>query len=114
MAELLGEPAHPTADGRIGVSPRAQVRESRRVGALVMPCLDDDLREPALERLTPAQALPLLFSSRAILRDEAWQLQRFELHAGLLERLPVFRVRLPRGSLPDGPAREALLARLAA
>ena len=113
VAALLAEPAHPTWDGRTAASPGVLVSGPRRIAALVLPCVDDGVREPAVDRLTPVQALPLLSSSRAIPRNPAWQLQRFALHADLLERLPAFRVRLPRGSLPDRPGRKALLERLA-
>ena len=113
VAAMLGEPARRTWDGRTSATPRVLVRGPRRIAALVLPCIEDGVREPAVERLTPVHALPLLSSSRATPRNPTWQLQRFELHASLLERLPVFRVRLPRGSLPDRPARDALLERLA-
>lgn len=112
VAALLAEPSRRTWDGRTSASPGVLASGPRRIAALALPCVEDGVREPAVERLTPVQALPLLSSARATPRDPAWQLERFDLHASLLERLPVFRVRLPRGSLPDRPARDALLERL--
>ncbi|HEV2813410.1 MAG TPA: hypothetical protein VGW10_09180 [Solirubrobacteraceae bacterium] len=113
VAALLDERARATWDGRTATSPGVLASGPLRIAALALPWIDDEAREPAVDRLSAAQALPLLSSSRPTPRSLAWQRERFDLHAGLLERLPVFRVRLPRGRLPERAARVALLERLA-
>jgi hypothetical protein len=112
VAELMGRPAEATWDGRTAVS--LDVRGGpRRLHALVLPTVVDDVRAPAVERLGAAQALIRLGASRADPRDAVGRTRRFHLHATLLERMPAFGVRLPRGSLPDRAFREALLERVA-
>ncbi len=111
VAALMGRPASATWDGRAAVSPGLH-RGTRDLDALVLPAVADGA--PAVERLSPAQAVMRLASSRADPRDAIGRTRRFHLHATLLERMPAFGVRLPRGSLPDRAFRRALLERVAA
>jgi hypothetical protein len=112
VAQLMGRPAEATWDGRTAVS--LDVRGGmRRLHALVLPTVVDDVRGPGVERLSAAQALIRLGASRADPRDAVGRTRRFHLHATLLERMPAFGVRLPRGSLPSRAFREALLERVA-
>lgn len=108
VAALMGSPANATWDGRMGVSPGLQ-SGTHDLDALLLPTLADGASDPAVERLAPAQALMRLTSSRADPRDSTGRTRRFHLHAALLERVPAFGVRLPRGSLPDRAFRRALL-----
>lgn len=113
VAGLVGGVVRPTWDDRIAVSPGVPVTRRLRVDALLLPSVVDEASVPAVERLTPSEALVPLSHSRAVPRDGAWRLRRFELHADLLERVPAFAVRLPRGSLPDRSFRQELLERVA-
>jgi hypothetical protein len=108
VAALMRSPANATWDGRMGVSPGLQ-SGTHDIDALLLPVLADGAPTPGVERLAPAQALMRLTSSRADPRDATGRTRRFHLHAALLERVPAFEVRLPRGSLPDRAFRRALL-----
>lgn len=113
LAALVSGPARATWDGRTAVSPGLDHR-TRELAALVLPAVVDGAGTPAVERLSPAQAVVRLASSRADPRDAIGRTRRFHLHASLLEQLPAFGVRLTRGSLPDVEFRRALLERVAA
>lgn len=112
VAALMGRPVKATWDGRTAVSPGLH-RATRDLDALVLPTVADGARAPVVERLSPAQAVMRLASSRTDPRDAMGRTRRFHLHATLLDRLPAFGVRLPRGSLPDRAFRQALLERVA-
>lgn len=112
LAALMDLPASATWDGRTAVSPGVRHAARPRLDALVLPEVVDGA--PAIERLRPGQALMRLASSRADPRDAPGRTRRFHLHASLVERMPAFGVRLPRGSLPDRAFRAALLDRVAA
>lgn len=112
VAALMDRPANATWDGRTAVSPGVHRSARPRLDALVLPAVVDGA--PAIEPLSPAQALMRLAASRADPRDATGRTRRFHLHASLVERMPAFGVRLPRGSLPDRDFRQALLERVAA
>ena len=113
LAELMGHPARAAWDGRTVVSPGLE-HGTHDLDALVLPAVVDGEPAPFVERLGPAQAMMHLAGSRADPRDAVGRTRRFHLHAALLERIPAFGVRLPRGSFPDRDFRRLLLESVAA
>lgn len=114
VAALMDRTGTATWDGRTAVSPGVDRATPRYLDALVLPAVVDGPQAPVIERLSSAQAVLRLASSRADPRDAIGRTRRFHLHASLLESLPVFGIRLPRGSLPEPGFRRAVIERVAA
>ena len=113
VADLFGGGSGGTWDGRTTVLPSVQLG-SRRLDVLALPQLAAGLDAPQVERLSAAEAMLALAGTRATPGVGTWVRDRFQLHAGLVARLPAFAVRLPFGRLPTADEREALVDQLVA
>lgn len=113
VAELLGDAGKHTWDGRTAVLPTT-VEGPQRLRVLALPALTTEHATARVEPLSRPDAMLALAGTRSTPRVTGWLVARFHTHASLVERLPVFRVLLPFGSVPDADERQALLERLLA
>jgi hypothetical protein len=98
-----------SADGRTLVEADRE-RESRRLGAIVLPLLERDSAAISIRRLALAEALTeLTIKVGPEWMDREMRLREFRQRARLVSEVPVFEVTLPWGHGPSAAATGALL-----
>ena len=113
VASVLAGGSGRSWDGRTTVMPGA-VAGPQRLDVLALPVVTAAPEAPRIDPLSPADAMLALARTRVTPRVASWVQARFHVNANVAERLPVFRILLPLGSVPSRLQREALLEPLLA